>query len=122
MKLVNIGFGNMVCIDRVIAIVVPESAPIKRIVQESKDRGLCIDATYGRKTRTVLITDTDHVILSALKPEALKRRLDAVDTGTDPAADADADPAADADADSAADETDTGTDPTADPAAEDTGS
>ncbi len=86
MKLVNIGFGNMVCIDRVIAIVVPESAPIKRIVQESKDRGLCIDATYGRKTRTVLITDTDHVILSALKPEALRRRLDTIDTGTDPAA------------------------------------
>lgn len=114
MKLVNIGFGNMVCIDRVIAIVVPESAPIKRIVQESKDRGLCIDATYGRKTRTVLITDTDHVILSALKPEALKRRLDAVDTGTDPAADADADPAAD--------ETDTGTDPAAGPTAEDSGS
>lgn len=93
MKLVNIGFGNMVCIDRVIAIVVPESAPIKRIVQESKDRGLCIDATYGRKTRTVLITDTDHVILSALKPEALRRRLDAVETdaGTDPDAEIDAD-------------------------------
>jgi hypothetical protein len=86
LKLVNIGFGNMVCIDRVIAIVVPESAPIKRIVQESKDRGLCIDATYGRKTRTVLITDTDHVILSALKPEALRRRLDAIETGTDPSA------------------------------------
>ena len=94
MKLVNIGFGNMVCIDRVIAIVVPESAPIKRIVQESKDRGLCIDATYGRKTRTVLITDTDHVILSALQPEALRRRLDAVETGTDPETDAGTDPAA----------------------------
>ena len=74
MRLVNIGFGNMVCIDRVIAIVVPESAPIKRIVSESKDRGLCIDATYGRKTRTVLITDTDHVILSALQPDTIKRR------------------------------------------------
>ncbi|MBO4325841.1 MAG: DUF370 domain-containing protein [Clostridia bacterium] len=74
MKLLNIGFGNMVCIDRIIAIVVPESAPIKRIVSESKDRGLCIDATYGRKTRTVLITDTDHVILSALQPETLRRR------------------------------------------------
>ena len=74
MRLVNIGFGNMVCIDRVIAIVVPESAPIKRIVSESKDRGLCIDATYGRKTRTVLITDTDHVILSALQPETVRRR------------------------------------------------
>lgn len=76
MKLVNIGFGNMVCIDRVIAIVVPESAPIKRIVSESKDRGLCIDATYGRKTRTVLITDTDHVILSALQPETVRRRVE----------------------------------------------
>ena len=88
MKLVNIGFGNMVCIDRVIAIVVPESAPIKRIVSESKDRGLCIDATYGRKTRTVLITDTDHVILSALQPETVRRRVEnsadertAVDSG-----------------------------------------
>lgn len=76
MKLVNIGFGNMVCIDRVIAIVVPESAPIKRIVSESKDRGLCIDATYGRKTRTVLITDTDHVILSALQPDTVRRRVE----------------------------------------------
>jgi regulator of extracellular matrix RemA (YlzA/DUF370 family) len=76
MRLVNIGFGNMVCIDRVIAIVVPESAPIKRIVGESKERGLCIDATYGRKTRTVLITDTDHVILSALQPETLRRRVE----------------------------------------------
>ena len=76
MKLLNIGFGNMVCIDRVIAIVVPESAPIKRIVSESKDRGLCIDATYGRKTRTVIITDTDHVILSALQPETVRRRVE----------------------------------------------
>ena len=76
MRLVNIGFGNMVCIERVIAVVVPDSAPIKRIVQESKDRGLCIDATYGRKTRTVLITDTDHVVLSALQPETLRRRAE----------------------------------------------
>ncbi len=76
MRLINIGFGNMVCLDRVIAIVAPESAPIKRIVQESKDRGVCIDATYGRKTRTVLITDTDHVVLSALQPETLRRRAE----------------------------------------------
>lgn len=102
MKLVNIGFGNMVCIDRVIAIVVPESAPIKRIVSESKDRGLCIDATYGRKTRTVLITDTDHVILSALQPETVRRRVEnsaddrtAADNGAIDAADDEADEAED---------------------------
>jgi len=83
MQLLNIGFGNMVCAERLVAVVVPESAPIKRIVQESKDRGLCIDATFGRRTRTVLITDTDHVILSALQPDTLKRRLEAREGAAD---------------------------------------
>ena len=75
MQLVNIGFGNMVSADRVIAIVGPESAPIKRIVQDSRERGALIDATCGRKTRTVLIMDSDHVVLSALQPETVANRL-----------------------------------------------
>ena len=66
MQLVNIGFGNIVSANRIIAIVSPESAPIKRMVQEAKDRGTAIDATYGRRTRAVLVTDSDHLILSAL--------------------------------------------------------
>ena len=74
MKLINIGFGSMVAANRVLTIVAPDSAPIKRIVQEGKDRGMCIDATYGRRTRSVLITDTDHVILSALQSDTLRRR------------------------------------------------
>lgn len=65
MKLINIGFGNMVSASRLVAIVSPESAPIKRIIQDAKDRGTLIDATYGRRTRAVLVTDSDHVILSA---------------------------------------------------------
>ena len=75
MQLVNIGFGNMVSADRVIAIVGPESAPIKRIVQDSRERGALIDATCGRKTRTVLIMDSDHVVLSALQPETVSNRF-----------------------------------------------
>ena len=75
MKLINIGFGNMVLAQRVIAIVSPESAPIKRIVQEAKERGSLIDATHGRRTRAVLITDSDHVLLSALQPETGGGRL-----------------------------------------------
>ena len=75
MKLVNIGFGNMVSASRMIAIVSPESAPIKRIVQDAKERGTLIDATYGRRTRAVLITDTDRVILSAVQPETVANRL-----------------------------------------------
>ena len=74
MKLINIGFGNMVASGRVLAVVSPESAPIKRMVQEAKDRSMCIDATYGRKTRSVLLMDTDHVILSALQPETVAAR------------------------------------------------
>ena len=75
MKLLNIGFGNMVSAGRLIAIVSPESAPIKRMVQEARDRGVLVDATYGRRTRAVLITDSDHIILSALQPETVASRL-----------------------------------------------
>ncbi|MEG2000918.1 MAG: DUF370 domain-containing protein [Evtepia sp.] len=75
MKLINIGFGNMVSANRLIAIVAPESAPIKRMIQEARDHGTLIDATYGRRTRAVLITDSDHVVLSALQPETVAGRL-----------------------------------------------
>lgn len=75
MKLINIGFGNMVSAGRVIAIVSPESAPIKRIVQEARDRGGLIDATYGRRTRAVLFMDSDHIVLSALQTETVAGRL-----------------------------------------------
>jgi regulator of extracellular matrix RemA (YlzA/DUF370 family) len=75
MKLVNIGFGNMVSANRMIAIVSPESAPIKRIIQDAKDRGTLIDATYGRRTRAVLVMDSDHVILSAVQPETVANRM-----------------------------------------------
>lgn len=74
-KLVNIGFGNMVAANRMIAMVSPESAPIKRIVQEARDKGMLIDATYGRRTRAVIITDSDHIILSAVQPETVAHRL-----------------------------------------------
>lgn len=75
MKLINIGFGNMVSANRLVAIIGPESAPIKRIVQDAKERGTLIDATYGRRTRAVIITDSDHVILSAVQPETVANRL-----------------------------------------------
>lgn len=75
MQLINIGFGNIVSADRLISIVSPESAPIKRIVQEARDRGVLIDATYGRRTRAVLIMDSDHVILSAIQPETVANRV-----------------------------------------------
>ncbi len=75
MKLINIGFGNMVAAGRLVAIVSPESAPIKRIIQDAKERGMLIDATYGRRTRAVLITDSDHVILSAVQPETVANRM-----------------------------------------------
>jgi len=74
-KLVNIGFGNIVAANRIVAIVSPESAPIKRIIQDAKERGMCIDATYGRRTRAVIICDSDHVILSAVQPETVAHRL-----------------------------------------------
>ena len=76
MKLINIGFGNMVSANRLIAIVSPESAPSKRIVQEARDKGSLIDATYGRRTRAVIIMDSDHIILSAVQPETVANRLD----------------------------------------------
>lgn len=75
-RLVNIGFGNIVSANRLIAIVSPESAPIKRIVQEAREAGRLIDATCGRRTRAVVITDSDHVILSAIQPETVANRLD----------------------------------------------
>jgi regulator of extracellular matrix RemA (YlzA/DUF370 family) len=75
MKLINIGFGNMVSANRLVAIVSPESAPIKRIIQDAKERGTLIDATYGRRTRAVIVTDSDHVILSAVQPETVANRL-----------------------------------------------
>lgn len=74
-KLINIGFGNIVSAERVIAIVSPESAPIKRIVQEARERGMLIDATYGRRTRAVIVTDSDHIILSAVQPETVAHRV-----------------------------------------------
>jgi len=74
-KLVNIGFGNIVSANRIVAIVSPESAPIKRIISESREKGVLIDATYGRRTRAVVITDSDHVILSAVQPETVAHRL-----------------------------------------------
>ncbi|ERM92434.1 MAG: hypothetical protein XD49_0122 [Caldanaerobacter subterraneus] len=74
-KLINIGFGNIISANRLVAIVSPESAPIKRIIQEAKNRGMLIDATYGRRTRAVIITDSDHIILSAVQPETVANRL-----------------------------------------------
>ena len=74
MKLINIGFGSMVSASRVLAIVAPDSAPIKRVVQEARDRGMLVDASYGRKTKAVVLMDTDHVILSAMGPETLAAR------------------------------------------------
>lgn len=76
LRLVNIGFGNIVSADRLIAIVSPDSAPIKRIIQEARDMGRLIDATCGRRTRSVVIMDSDHVILSALQSETIANRLD----------------------------------------------
>ncbi|HHT35605.1 MAG TPA: DUF370 domain-containing protein [Firmicutes bacterium] len=74
-KLINIGFGNIVAANRIVSIVSPESAPIKRIIQEARERGMLIDATYGRRTRAVIITDSDHIILSAVQPETVAHRL-----------------------------------------------
>lgn len=74
MKLINIGFGSMVAAGRLLAIVAPDSAPIKRVVQEARDRGMLVDASFGRKTKAVLLMDTDHVILSALTPEIITAR------------------------------------------------
>ena len=75
MKLVNIGFGSMVATGRMLSVLSPDSAPIKRMIQESRDRGMLIDASYGRKTKSVILMDTAHVILSALTPETLTARM-----------------------------------------------
>ena len=74
-KLINIGFGNIVAANRIISIISPESAPIKRITQEARDKGLLVDATYGRRTRAVVVTDSGHIILSAVQPETVANRL-----------------------------------------------
>ncbi len=79
-KLVNIGFGNIVAANRIVAIVSPESAPIKRIIQEAREKGVLIDATYGRRTRAVIVVDSGHVILSAVQPETVANRLSSKDT------------------------------------------
>lgn len=76
MVLINIGFGNVVASSRILAVISPDSAPIKRIMQEAKDRGMLIDASFGRKTKSVLIMDTDHVILSSIPPETVRARLE----------------------------------------------
>lgn len=74
-KLVNIGFGNIVAANRIISIISPESAPIKRIIQEARDKGMLVDATYGRRTRAVVVVDSGHIILSAVQPETVANRL-----------------------------------------------
>ena len=83
MKFINIGFGNMVAVDRMVALVSPDSAPIKRLIQDAKDDGRIIDVTCGRKTRAVVITDSEHVILSALQTETIANRLNNSDSGAD---------------------------------------
>jgi regulator of extracellular matrix RemA (YlzA/DUF370 family) len=75
MKMINLGFGNMVSASRVVALVSPDSAPVKRLIQDAKDSGRAIDVTCGRKTRAVIITDSDHVLLSAIQPETVAGRL-----------------------------------------------
>ena len=74
MKLINIGFGSFIAAKRVLSVLSPDSAPIKRVIQEARDRGMLIDASYGRKTKAVILMDTDHVILSAIQPETLQAR------------------------------------------------
>lgn len=76
MKFINIGFGNMVAVERIVAIASPDSAPIKRLVQDAKDNGRTIDVSCGRRTRAVIITDSEHVILSAIQAETIANRMD----------------------------------------------
>ncbi len=83
MKLINIGFGNMISSSRLVTIVSPESAPIKRIIQEARDDSRLIDATYGRRTRAVIVMDSDHIILSAIQPETIAGRLEDDDDDED---------------------------------------
>lgn len=82
-KLINIGFGNMVSAARLIAIISPESAPVKRLVQDARESGRLIDATYGRRTRAVIVMDSDHVVLSPVQPETVANRLNARDAAED---------------------------------------
>ena len=76
MKLIHVGFGSLISADRVVAVVSPDSAPIKRMTQEARERGVLIDATYGRRTKSVLIMDNDHLVLSALTPEVIASRAE----------------------------------------------
>ena len=83
LKLINIGFGNIVSANRVVAIVGPEAAPVKRMIQDARERGLLIDATCGRRTRAVLVTDSEHIVLSAVQPETIAHRLELRESITD---------------------------------------
>lgn len=83
MKFISIGYGNMVATDRIVTLVTPESAPIKRMIQDAKDAGRVIDVSCGKKTKSVIITDSEHIILSAVKTETIANRLDGIDDGDD---------------------------------------
>ncbi len=83
MKFINVGFGNMVAAERVVALASPDSAPVKRLIQDAKDDGRAIDVTCGRRTRSVIVTDSEHVILSAIQTETIANRLDDKDDGMD---------------------------------------
>ena len=83
MKFINVGFGNMVAAERVVALASPDSAPVKRLIQDAKDDGRAIDVTCGRRTRSVIVTDSEHVILSAIQTETIANRLDDKDDGLD---------------------------------------
>ena len=89
MKFINIGFGNMVAAERVVAVVSPDSAPIKRLIQDAKDQGRTIDVSCGRRTRAIIITDSEHVILSAIQAETIANRLDSGDAADELADDGD---------------------------------
>ena len=80
MKLINIGFGNMLAAERIVSVVSPDSAPIKRLMQEARDRGRTVDATQGRRTRAVIVTDSEHIVLSAIQPETIATRVNGRDT------------------------------------------
>ena len=82
-KLINIGFGNIVSANRIVSVISPDSAPVRRLIQESRDKGLLIDATYGRKTRAVIITDSKHLILTPVQPETIGNRFEDKDTNID---------------------------------------
>ncbi len=83
MKFISIGYGNMVATDRIVTLVTPESAPIKRMIQDAKDAGRVIDVSCGKKTKSVIITDSEHIILSAVKTETIAMRLEGIDDGDD---------------------------------------